>query len=74
MINERKVCPRYVSCIIQINMDDSWVSDPPYLHVFDGLEGVHHQMEEQALEKAMSEIDYHAYGCLYGDGVLCGLP
>ena len=55
-------------------MDDSWVSDPPYLYVFDGLEGVHYQMEEQALEKAMSEIDYHACGCLYGDGVLCGLP
>lgn len=46
--------------MIQINMDESWVSDSPYLHVFDGLEGVHHQMEEQALEKAMSEIDYHA--------------
>ena len=56
----RKVCPRYVSCMIQINMDDSWVSDSPYLHVFNGLERVHHQMEEQALEKAMSEIDYHA--------------
>ncbi len=33
---------------------------PAHLHVFDGLEQVHHQMEEQALEKAMLEIDYHA--------------
>lgn len=56
----RQVNPKYVSCIIQINMEDSWVSDSPYLHVFDGLEQVHHQMEEQALEKTMSEIDYHA--------------
>ena len=55
----RQVCPKYVSCIIQINMEGSWVSDSPYLHVFDGLEQVHHQMEEQALGKAMSEIDYH---------------
>lgn len=31
----------------------------PYLHVFDGLEQVHHQMEEHALEQAMLEIDYH---------------
>lgn len=26
--------PKYVSCIIQINIDDSWVSDSPYIHVF----------------------------------------
>lgn len=52
--------PKYVSCIIQINMEDNWVSDSPYLHVFDGLEQVHHQMEEQALEKAMLEVGYHA--------------
>lgn len=56
----RQVNPKYVSCIIQINMEDNWVSDSPYLHVFDGLEQVHHQMEEQALEKAMLEIDYLA--------------
>lgn len=53
------VTPKYVSCIIQINMDDSFVSDSPYLHAFDNLNEVHHQMEEQALEKAMLEIDYH---------------
>lgn len=56
----RKVAPKLVSCIIQINIEDNWVSDSPYLHVFDGLEQVHHQMEEQALERAMSEIGYHA--------------
>ena len=54
------VKPKYVSCMIQINMQDHWVSDSPYLHVFDGLEQVHHQMEEHALENAMLEIDYHA--------------
>ena len=40
-------------------MDDSWVPDSPYLHVFDRLEQIHHQMDEQGLQKAMSEIDYH---------------
>ena len=54
------VNPKYVSCIIQINTEDTWVSDSPYLHVFDGLEQVHHQMEEQELEKAMLEINYHS--------------
>lgn len=56
----RQVNPKYVSCIIQINMEGNWVSDSPYLHVFDGLEQVHHQMEEDALEEAMLEIGYHA--------------
>lgn len=54
----QRVRPQYVSCIIQINIEDSWVSDSPYLQVFDRLERVHHQMEEHALEKAMLEISY----------------
>lgn len=56
----QQVNPKYVSCIIQINIEENWVSDSPYLHVFDGLEQIHHQMEEQALEKSMIEINYHA--------------
>ncbi len=51
--------PEYVSCIIQINIEDNWVSDSPYLHVFDGLEKVHHQMEEHTLKRIMLEIDYN---------------
>lgn len=53
-----QVKPKYVSCIIQINTEDNWVSDSPYLHVFDGLESVHHQIEKQMLENTMHEIDY----------------
>ena len=49
--------PIYVSCIIQINVDDSFVSDSPYLHAFDGLGTVHHQMAEQELQNSMNEID-----------------
>lgn len=56
----RHINPRFVSCIIQINMEDNWVSDSPYLHAFDRLEQVHHQMKEQELEKAMLEINYHS--------------
>lgn len=56
----RRIDPKYVSCIIQINVEDSWVSESPYLHVFDRLEQVHHQMEEHILERAMLEMDYHA--------------
>ena len=53
-----QVQPKYVSCIIQINTDKSFVSDSPYLHSFDGLEQIHTQMEEKTLEKIMCEIDY----------------
>ncbi len=51
--------PVYVSCIIQVNVDDSFVSESPYLHAFDGLVPVHHQMAEQELQNSMNEIDYH---------------
>ena len=54
----KMVKPEYVSCIIQINTGESFVSDSPYLHAFDCLEEVHHQMEEDALVNSMSEIGY----------------
>lgn len=54
----QQVKPKYVSCIIQINVEEIWVSDSPYLHVFDRLDEVHHQMEEKLLEKKMNEIEY----------------
>lgn len=60
----RSIEPRYVSCVIQINTEGSWVSESPYLHVFDGLERVHHQMEENSLNEAMSKIGYRAAGTL----------
>lgn len=59
-----KVNPKYVSCIIQINIENNWVSDSPYLHVFDGLEQVHHQIEAHVLENTMLEIGYHAINTL----------
>lgn len=57
-----QVQPTYVSCIIQINVDDSWVSDSPYIHAFDDLDKVHHQMEENALIQAMKCIGYKFRG------------
>ena len=54
----KQVKPKYVSCIIQINTDVSFVSDSPYLKVFDRLEEVHHQMQEDELVEDMSQIGY----------------
>lgn len=50
--------PKHVSCIIQINTGDSFVSDSPYIHEFDGLDVVHHQMEEKELIRCMQDIGY----------------
>ncbi len=55
----RRIGPKYVSCIIQINEDSKqWVSDSPYIHAFDGLEKVHCQMDEQGLTRTMAGIGY----------------
>jgi len=53
------VKPLYISCIIQLNIGDSFVSDSPYIHAFDCLEEVHHQMEETKLVDYISKIDYY---------------
>ncbi|MCR5637723.1 MAG: hypothetical protein K6F97_02585 [Lachnospiraceae bacterium] len=54
-----KVNPEYVSCLIQINVDDKqWVSDSPYLHAFDRLDEVHHQIDENSLLTKMQETGY----------------
>lgn len=54
----KKISPKYVSAVIQINVDTSFVSDSPYLHVFDRLDEVHRQMEEDSLINAMEQIGY----------------
>lgn len=53
-----QVKPEHVSCVIQINTSDAFVSDSPYLHVFGRLDEVHHQMEENALKDSMIQIGY----------------
>ena len=53
-----KVKPQYISCIIQINTNHSFVSDSPWLHAFDKLDKVHHQMQEDELIILMKNINY----------------
>lgn len=54
----QKVNPKYISCIIQINTDNTWISNSPYINVFDNLEQVHCQIEQNKLKKTMLEISY----------------
>ena len=54
-----QIKPEYVSCVIQINTDQKgWVSDSPYLHTFDSLDRIHHQMDETSLIQVMKGIGY----------------
>ena len=53
-----QINPKYVSCIIQINTDNDWVSDSPYIHAFDDLDKVHRQMEEDSLIQILNGIEY----------------
>ena len=56
-----RAAPESVSCVIQINTDaEQWVSDSPYLHAFDGLDRIHHQMDPRTLTAAMQAIGYAA--------------
>ena len=51
--------PEYISCVIQINTDEEmWVSDSPYIHAFDGLNEIHHQMESDVLNEKMYSIGF----------------
>jgi len=54
-----RVRPLYISCVIQINIDEhQWVSDSPYLHAFDRLDEVHCQMEDNELTSVLESIGY----------------
>ncbi|SEW30880.1 methyltransferase domain-containing protein [[Clostridium] fimetarium] len=50
--------PRYISVIIQINEQDGFVSESPYIHAFDRVCEVHHQMEEDKLTDELALIGY----------------
>lgn len=50
---------KYVSMIIQVNDGDTFVSDSPYLHVFDDLNQVHHQIKEDELILLMNKTGYN---------------
>ena len=56
----KQVGTQYVSCVIQINPDEeeNWVSDSPYLHAFDRLDEVHHEMAPEGLAAAMEAEGY----------------
>lgn len=53
-----QVRPRYASCGIQIDAGEGFVSDAPYLHAFDGRDGVRCRLSEQGRNAAMGDRGY----------------
>ncbi len=54
----KDIYPRYISIVIQINSSDEFVSDSQYIHAFDRVAEVHHQMEEVELRQSLDRIGY----------------
>ena len=54
----RTVSPQRVSCVIQVNEGEGFVSTSPYSRIFDGIEEIHRDVSADALSVAMSQIGY----------------
>lgn len=54
------VKPKYVSCVIQVNADDKFVSDTIYSHAFDQLDSVLQTVDEKSLCLAMRKLGYQS--------------
>lgn len=48
----------YVSCVIQKNEGDNFVSPSPYSSVFAGISRIHRDIEAEALSECMSRVGY----------------
>ena len=53
-----QVSPEYVSVVIQLDTGKEYVSDSPYIHVFDRLDEIHSQINENELESALRTAGY----------------
>lgn len=54
----QKVKPSYISCIIQINSTSNFVSESPYIHVFDCLEKIHYDINQDKLTDCLQTNQY----------------
>lgn len=57
-----RVRPKWVSCVIQVDEGENFVSDSPYLHVFDCLDQIHQSIDGGMLREGLAEIGYRSIG------------
>lgn len=53
-----RVRPKVVSCGIQVDTEEAFVSESPYLHAFDGLQRIHSQIDAAELTRHMCAAGY----------------
>lgn len=53
-----RVRPKVVSCGIQVDTGEEFVSESPYIHVFDGLGDIHSQIDAAELGRSVCAIGY----------------
>lgn len=53
-----RVRPKVVSCGIQVDTGETFVSESPYLHTFDGLGDIHSQIDAAELTGHMCAVGY----------------
>jgi hypothetical protein len=58
----QKVGAKWVSTGIQMDRGNSFVSDSPYLRVFDGVDSIHTQIDTDIMRRTMQGIGYHICG------------
>lgn len=54
----KEIQPPFVSCCLQVNDTEAFVSISPYLHAFDALAQIHHELNETELINQMSALHY----------------
>lgn len=57
-----RVKPKVVSCGIQVDTGEAFVSDSPYLRVFDGLGDIHSQIDAEELGRTVRAVGYDHLG------------
>ena len=52
------VKPKYISCVIQVDSNESFVSESEYIHKFDCLESIHTSINADILNDTLNLIGY----------------
>lgn len=53
-----EIAPKYISAIIQLDKNETFVSDSPYINAFDGLETIHYQIDKNQLISSLENKSY----------------
>ncbi len=53
----KKNVPEYVSCVIQKNQEEEFVSDSPYTRSFTEIAGLHSDIDKEELTRKLNTID-----------------